>query len=131
MLHDGVCPISSDKIVRVTILNSVTAAHCKKIKQCRKQVVVVVIIIIIIIHHQARILAVSAPHSGDWLHALPRLSYRFIPTTLGSYVWKFTTESTSFRQTVFFGTDQEFWPTKPWSNPACQMSTRRPLFLQH
>ena len=22
-------------------------------------------------HHQARLLAVSAPHSGDWLHALP------------------------------------------------------------
>ena len=25
-------------------------------------------------HHQARLLAVSAPRSGDWLHALPNLS---------------------------------------------------------
>ena len=26
-------------------------------------------------HNQARLLAVSAPHSGDWLHALPISSY--------------------------------------------------------
>ena len=26
-------------------------------------------------HHQARFLAVLAPHSGDWLHALPISSY--------------------------------------------------------
>jgi len=36
-----------------------------------------------------------------------------------------------FQVNSLFGTDQEFWPTKPLSNPACQMSTRRPLFSQH
>ena len=30
-----------------------------------------------------------------------------------------------------FGTDQEFWPTKLWSKPPCQMSMRRSLFSQH
>ena len=30
-----------------------------------------------------------------------------------------------------FGTDQEIWPRKPWSNPTCQMNTRRPPFSQH
>jgi len=33
-------------------------------------------------HHQARLLAVSAPHSGDWLHALPKCLFNFVV-----YVW--------------------------------------------
>ena len=36
-----------------------------------------------------------------------------------------------FQANSHFGTDQEFWPTKPWSKPPCQMSMRRPLFSQH
>jgi len=35
-----------------------------------------------------------------------------------------------FQANSHFGTDREFWLTKPWSNPACQTNTRRLLFSQ-